>query len=492
MLTELSRRRGKGSEPTNVHRRPPSADDMREVVSLHVGEAGAGIGRKAWEKLGEDHGVDLATGLGEGHVGEDGGRWGGEMHQGCLERSVYFEQGKGVGGGTASFYFPRALWVDAEPQAMQQHTKGMLLREGQQVWGRESAAGNFARGLFEVAPKMADRMTDQLRCMVERCSALQGFSVFHSVGGGTGSALASLLLAHLADEYPKLHAVSFTVFPSPNLSSSTVEPYNAVLTTAALLHQSNLVCNVLNNESVYHVCRRKLRHRSPQLADVNRIMAMPIHCLLGSFSAGGMLNMDFTELYNNLVPHRKLHFLSNSFAPLFPGGCEAETVYDLSLSAFHPSSGLSGVHMGKGQFMACALLYRGCVGTKDAEQAVSQLREQRRIRFVDWSPTAVKISINTKQIDQCSFSQATSSTGTTNAQAEYAHSVGMLGNHTGIRSVLHRERRKFEVMFSKRAFVHWFQGEGLEVDELESACADVATLEGDYLQAEGHGTHSVS
>lgn len=472
---------------------PPSVQgDMREVLSLHVGEAGAGIGRQAWERLGEEHGVDLATGLGEG--GQDAGWEGGRRSEGILneglERSVYFEQGMDVGDGTASFYFPRALWVDAEPNALQQHTKGMQLRAGQKVWGRESAAGNFARGLFEVAPKMADEMTDRIRGMVERCSTLQGFSVYHSVGGGTGSALASLLLAHIGDDYPKLHAVSFTVFPSPKLSSSTVEPYNAILTTAALLHQSNLVCNVLDNESVFRICKPKVRHRSPNLADINRIMAMPINCLLGSFSAGGMLNMDFTELYNNLVPHRKLHFLSNSFAPLFPGGCETETVYDLSLSAFHPSSGLSGIDIDKGQFMACALLYRGCVGTKDAEQAVKQLREQQRIRFVDWSPTAVKFGINTNRMDQCNLSQATSSSGSTCKLTDSAHSIGMLGNHTGIHRVFHRERKKFERMFAKRAFVHWFQGEGLEMDEMGSACADVEALEADYLDAEGHVTQS--
>ena len=39
--------------------------------------------------------------------------------------------------------------------------------------------------------------------------------VFHSVGGGTGSGLGSLLLERLSVDYGKKSKLGFTVFPSP-------------------------------------------------------------------------------------------------------------------------------------------------------------------------------------------------------------------------------------------------------------------------------------
>jgi tubulin alpha len=44
--------------------------------------------------------------------------------------------------------------------------------------------------------------------------------------------------------------------------------------------------------------------------------------------------------------------------------------------------------------MACALLYRGDVVSKDVNADVAQLKTRCRIRFVDWCPTGFKIGIS--------------------------------------------------------------------------------------------------
>src|SRR5579862_9932646 len=71
----------------------------------------------------------------------------------------------------------------------------------------------------------------------------QGVFVFHSFGGGTGSGFGALLLERLAVDYTKKSKLEFTVYPSPQVATSVVEPYNSVLTTHATLENAD--CSVL-------------------------------------------------------------------------------------------------------------------------------------------------------------------------------------------------------------------------------------------------------
>lgn len=51
----------------------------------------------------------------------------------------------------------------------------------------------------------------------------------HSLGGGTGSGLGTLLIAKIREEYPDRIMEAFSVVPSPKVSDVVVEPYNSTL-----------------------------------------------------------------------------------------------------------------------------------------------------------------------------------------------------------------------------------------------------------------------
>ena len=60
-------------------------------------------------------------------------------------------------------------------------------------------------------------MLDRVRKLADNCTGLQGFLVFHAVGGGTGSGFGSLLLERLSVDYGKKSKLDFTVYPSPQV-----------------------------------------------------------------------------------------------------------------------------------------------------------------------------------------------------------------------------------------------------------------------------------
>ena len=64
--------------------------------------------------------------------------------------------------------------------------------------------------------------------------------------------MGTLLISKIREEYPDRIMMTFSVFPSPKVSDTVVEPYNAVLTSHSMLEHSD-VAFMVDNEALYDI-----------------------------------------------------------------------------------------------------------------------------------------------------------------------------------------------------------------------------------------------
>ncbi len=102
-------------------------------------------------------------------------------------------------------YVPRAVLVDLDPTGVDNIRAGpcgSLFRPDNFVIGTNSAGNNWAIGHYTEGAGIALDVMDVVRKETEGCDCLQGFQLCHSLGGGTGSGMGTLLLSQLRDEFP--------------------------------------------------------------------------------------------------------------------------------------------------------------------------------------------------------------------------------------------------------------------------------------------------
>ena len=123
---------------------------------------------------------------------------------------------------TIKLFLFRAVFVDLEPTVVDEIRHGtyrQLFHPEQLVTGKEDAANNYARGHYTVGKEIVDLVLDRIRKLADQCTGLQGFLIFHSFGGGTGSGFTSLLMERLSVDYGKKAKLEFSIYPAPQVTS---------------------------------------------------------------------------------------------------------------------------------------------------------------------------------------------------------------------------------------------------------------------------------
>ena len=182
---------------------------MGEIVTIHVGQCGNQIGARF---------LDLAE------------------KESDLKNLIFSNQSG----------LPRSVLVDMECGVLNRVCRLRKFDTDRQVVSDVSGSGNnWAVGHYCYGPQYVERIADCIRHQLEQCDRLDSLHLFASASGGTGSGLGSFILELLSDE--KFSKICTVVFPSIGANDVVTSPYNAVLTTAALVKYASAVLVVTND-----------------------------------------------------------------------------------------------------------------------------------------------------------------------------------------------------------------------------------------------------
>ncbi|CAE7941862.1 unnamed protein product, partial [Symbiodinium sp. KB8] len=161
----------------------PATNEWRSQAQFG-GQCGNQIGAKFWEVIADEHGIDPT------------GTYHGDSDLQLERINVYFNE------ATGGRYVPRAVLMDLEPGTMDSVRAGpfgQLFRPDNFVFGQTGAGNNWAKGHYTEGAELIDSVLDVVRKEAEGCDCLQGFQLCHSLGGGTGAGMGTLLVSKVRE-----------------------------------------------------------------------------------------------------------------------------------------------------------------------------------------------------------------------------------------------------------------------------------------------------
>ncbi|XP_058011375.1 tubulin beta-3 chain [Ahaetulla prasina] len=439
------------SPPPPPSQQPRRRCSMREIVHIQAGQCGNQIGAKFWEVISDEHGIDPSG----NYVGDS------DLQ---LERiSVYYNE------ASSHKYVPRAILVDLEPGTMDSVRSGAfghLFRPDNFIFGQSGAGNNWAKGHYTEGAELVDSVLDVVRKECENCDCLQGFQLTHSLGGGTGSGMGTLLISKVREEYPDRIMNTFSVVPSPKVSDTVVEPYNATLSIHQLVENTDeTYC--IDNEALYDICFRTLKLATPTYGDLNHLVSATMSGVTTSLRFPGQLNADLRKLAVNMVPFPRLHFFMPGFAPLTARGSQqyrALTVPELTQQMFDAKNMMAACDPRHGRYLTVATVFRGRMSMKEVDEQMLAIQSKNSSYFVEWIPNNVKVAV-------CDIPPRGLKMSST-----------FIGNSTAIQELFKRISEQFTAMFRRKAFLHWYTGEGMDEMEFTEAESNMNDLVSEYQQ----------
>ena len=207
----------------------------------------------------------------------------------------------------------------------------------------------------------------------------------------------------------------------------------------------------------------------PNLAvgDLNHLISATMSGVTCCLRFPGQLNSDLRKLAVNLIPFPRLHFFMVGFAPLTSRGSQGYislTVPELTQQMWDSKNMMCAADPRHGRYLTASAMFRGKMSTKEVDEQMINVQNKNSSYFVEWIPNNVKSSV-------CDIAPK----GLTMAST-------FVGNSTSIQEMFRRVSEQFTSMFRRKAFLHWYTGEGMDEMEFTEAESNMNDLVAEYQQ----------
>ncbi|CAN9509986.1 unnamed protein product [Ophioblennius macclurei] len=431
---------------------------MPEIVNLQVGQSGNKIGAQFWEVINDEHGIDPT------------GTYHGDSDLQLDRINVYYNE---VFDGK---YVPRAILVDLEPDtidSVRSSPFGQMFRPDNFVFGKSGAGATWPTGRCTEGPKLLDSVLDVVRREVESCDCLQGFQLTHSLRGGTGSGMGTLLISKIREEYPNRIINTFSMLPSPKVSDSVVEPYNAILSFQDLLKNAEgTYC--FDNEALYNICYNTLNLPTPTYRDLNHLVSTTMSGVTTCLRFPGLPHSNLYRLTVDMVRYPHLHFFMPGLAPLT--SCYSQqhhhalSIRSLTLKMLEARNMMVACDPRHGCYLTMSAVFRGRMPMRKVFEQMLNVQDKNSSFFAEWIPNNVMTAVC--DVPLLGLSKAATFTG----------------NSTAIQELFRRILEKFTAMFRHKYFLHWYTNEGMDETEFTEAESNMNNLMSEYQQCQETNT----
>ena len=203
------------------------------------------------------------------------------------------------------------------------------------------------------------------------------------------------------------------------------------------------------------------------VGDLNHLISATMSGVTCCLRFPGQLNSDLRKLAVNLIPFPRLHFFMVGFAPLTSRGSQqyrALSVPELTQQMWDAKNMMCAADPRHGRYLTASAMFRGKMSTKEVDEQMINVQNKNSSYFVEWIPNNVKSTV-------CDIPP----TGLKMAST-------FIGNSTSIQEMFRRVSEQFTAMFRRKAFLHWYTGEGMDEMEFTEAESNMNDLVSEYQQ----------
>ncbi|NP_001162445.1 tubulin beta-2A chain [Papio anubis] len=342
---------------------------------------------------------------------------------------------------------------------------GQIFQPDNFMFGQSGAGNNWVKGHYMECMELVNAVLDVVQKEAKSCNCLQGFQLTHSLGGGMGSGMGTLLISKIHKEFPDHIMNTFSVVLSPKVSDMVVEPYNATLSVHQLVeNMDETYC--IDNEALYDICFCTLKLTTPAYKDLNHLVSATTSRVTTCLCFLGQLNTNLHKLAINMVLFPYLHFFMPGFTPLTSRGSQqyrALTVPELTQQMFDTKNMMAMCNPHHNYYLTVAAVFRGCVSMKVDKQMLS-VQSKNSSYFVEWIPNNLKTAV-------CNI-----------PPRGLKMAVTFIGSSMAFQELFKRISKQFKAMFWPKAFLHWYTGEGMDEMEFTEAESNMNDLVSEYQQ----------